>query len=99
MFVSDEWDVTRNERRPLRGRETAVLLMLRNTCDDTALAPDLLQDFGAAPILLPRTMKTISQLEAFTCGGVDGILLMEGASSAHERGKEGRRERERAGLL
>eukprot|EP00288_Rhodomonas_lens_P018533 CAMPEP_0177705742 /NCGR_PEP_ID=MMETSP0484_2-20121128/8865_1 /TAXON_ID=354590 /ORGANISM="Rhodomonas lens, Strain RHODO" /LENGTH=392 /DNA_ID=CAMNT_0019217179 /DNA_START=250 /DNA_END=1428 /DNA_ORIENTATION=- len=40
---------------------------------------DLLQEFGAAPILLPRTMKTLDQLDAFTLGGIDGVLLMEGS--------------------
>mmetsp|Transcript_25181 Transcript_25181/g.50484 ORF Transcript_25181/g.50484 Transcript_25181/m.50484 type:complete len:331 (+) Transcript_25181:82-1074(+) len=40
---------------------------------------DLLQEFGAAPILVPRTTKTLNQLDAFCAGGVDGVLLMEGS--------------------
>jgi len=39
---------------------------------------DLVQENGGVPILLPRTMKTTEQLEAYLLGGVDGVLVMEG---------------------
>jgi len=39
---------------------------------------DLVQENGGVPILLPRTMKTTEQLEAYLYGGVDGVLVMEG---------------------
>jgi len=41
-------------------------------------APRLLQESGACPILIPRTDGTLSQLEAYLVGGVDGLLVMEG---------------------
>ena len=40
---------------------------------------DLLQRFGAVPILIPRTAPTTHQLEAYLAGGVDGVLVMEGS--------------------
>ncbi|KAJ1480426.1 peptidase C26-domain-containing protein [Baffinella frigidus] len=39
----------------------------------------LLQESGACPILIPRTDGTLKQLEAYLYGGVDGLLVMEGA--------------------
>jgi len=39
---------------------------------------DLIQDFGGCPIIVPRTVRTVEQLDAYTFGGVDGVLVMEG---------------------
>mmetsp|Transcript_31234 Transcript_31234/g.70277 ORF Transcript_31234/g.70277 Transcript_31234/m.70277 type:complete len:402 (-) Transcript_31234:183-1388(-) len=39
---------------------------------------DLLQRYGAVPILIPRTTATTQQLEAYLVGGIDGVLVVEG---------------------
>ena len=39
---------------------------------------DLLQQFGAVPIIIPRTEPTREQLDAYLAGGIDGVLVMEG---------------------
>eukprot|EP00293_Proteomonas_sulcata_P021413 CAMPEP_0184295796 /NCGR_PEP_ID=MMETSP1049-20130417/6695_1 /TAXON_ID=77928 /ORGANISM="Proteomonas sulcata, Strain CCMP704" /LENGTH=182 /DNA_ID=CAMNT_0026604571 /DNA_START=374 /DNA_END=919 /DNA_ORIENTATION=+ len=45
---------------------------------------DLVQRFGAVPVLIPRTETTTQQLEAYLEGGVDGILVMEGQDIGDE---------------
>jgi gamma-glutamyl-gamma-aminobutyrate hydrolase PuuD len=45
---------------------------------------DLVQQYGAVPIIVPRTEPTRQQLDAYLAGGIDGVLVMEGSDLGSE---------------
>ena len=40
--------------------------------------------YGAVPIIVPRTEPTRQQLDAYLAGGIDGVLVMEGSDLGSE---------------